>query len=145
MERISKSFSSAGLMTIAALVGLSLGLFGCSEEEDTPGSRYGGSDADSDADMDGDVDGDADWEGIVPGEAWVRVAHLSPDAPAVDIWTGGEVVIEGLEFGQSSAYLAVPEGTYSFHVTPTGTSDVVLSLEDIALDAESRYTAVAFG
>src|SRR6056297_3975493 len=44
------------------------------------------------------------------GAAQVRVAHLSPDAPAVDVLVDGDAVLEGVEFGTVSEYLEVPAG-----------------------------------
>jgi hypothetical protein len=58
------------------------------------------------------------------GEARVRVAHFSPDAPAVDILIGGERVVQGLRFREVSGYLAVPAGSYEVGVAPAGGSPI---------------------
>lgn len=52
-------------------------------------------------------------------KAKVRVYHLSPDAGPVDVATGGNKVITGLDYKQASAYLMVPAGSYTFDVTAT--------------------------
>jgi hypothetical protein len=78
----------------------------------------------------------------------VRVLHLSPDAPGVDVFANGgdEPVVENLEFPDGTEYLDVPAGTYTFDIAPAGTSadDAVLTVPDLELEAGSSYTAVAF-
>jgi hypothetical protein len=80
--------------------------------------------------------------------ARVRVLHLSPDAPGVDVFVNGgaEPVVENLEFPDGTPYLEVPAGSYTFDVAATGTAadEAVLSIEDLELEAGASYTAVAF-
>lgn len=52
----------------------------------------------------------------------IRVAHLSPDTPNVDIYVDGEAVIEGLAFNLMSGWIELPAGSYSIAVAPSGTS-----------------------
>lgn len=77
----------------------------------------------------------------------IRVLHLSPDAPAVDVYVDGIVdpVVSDLAFGEGTGYLSVPAGTYTFRIAPANTSaaDAVLVIEGLALAGEARYTAVA--
>lgn len=54
------------------------------------------------------------------GYCWVRVAHASPDTPAVDIWVNGAVAISNLTFPDVTDYLLLPAGDYNFQVTPAG-------------------------
>ena len=56
--------------------------------------------------------------------AQLRVAHLSPDAPAVDVWLNGEIVsdLTNVPFPAVSAYLTVPAATAQVQVFVTGTS-----------------------
>jgi hypothetical protein len=51
--------------------------------------------------------------------AKVRVYHLSPDAGPVNVAVGGKTVISGLTYKNSSGYLTVPGGAYTFDVTAT--------------------------
>lgn len=37
--------------------------------------------------------------------SYVRVAHLSPDAPAVDVWVDGNIVLEDVAYNGVSSYL----------------------------------------
>jgi len=80
--------------------------------------------------------------------ARIRVIHLSPDAPGVDVFVAGadDPAVEDLEFPDGTPYLEVPPATYTFDVAPAGTSadDAVLSIEDVALDEGRSYTAVAY-
>jgi len=76
----------------------------------------------------------------------IRVVHMSPDAPAVDIYAGADIVVSNLAFGESTDFLEVPEGTYDFTVSPAGTSaaDGVLSINGVMLEKDKSYSAVAF-
>jgi hypothetical protein len=56
------------------------------------------------------------------GLAQVRVAHFSPDTPAVDIYINGEAgAFQALSFGNISGFVQIPAGTYSIAVAPAGT------------------------
>ncbi len=81
--------------------------------------------------------------------ARIRVLHLSPDAPAVDVFVnaGDEATVSSLAFETSTDYLDVPAGTYDFQVAAAGTTaaDAVLSIEGLALAEDVAYTAVAYG
>jgi hypothetical protein len=79
--------------------------------------------------------------------ASVRIAHFSPDAPAVDVYVDGEVVVEGLQFTEVSAFLELPAGTYSVAVAPTDTSidDAVIGPVDWTIEAETFTTIAAVG
>ncbi|ELY58889.1 hypothetical protein C491_08128 [Natronococcus amylolyticus DSM 10524] len=76
--------------------------------------------------------------------AFVRVAHFSPDAPAVDIYADEEPLVEGVEFEDVSEYLAVPAGAYTLSVRPAGEEEEVASF-DVELEAESITTGYAIG
>jgi len=78
------------------------------------------------------------------GEAGLRVAHASPDAPAVDVLVDGAAVVEGLAFREVTDYLEVPAGDYEVAVNVAGTDTTVFGPVDVALAAED-YTAVARG
>ncbi len=80
------------------------------------------------------------------GQANVRFVHASPNAPAVDVAvTAGPVLFDGFEFKESSEYLGVDAGTYDLEVRLAGTSDVVLSLPGVELEAGKVYTVFATG
>lgn len=78
--------------------------------------------------------------------ARIRVIHTSPDAPAVDIAvTGGDVLIENLQFPNASDFLEVPAAAYDLEVRPTGTMDVALELPGVELEAGMVYDVFAVG
>ncbi len=52
----------------------------------------------------------------------IRVAHLSPDTPAVDVYVDGAKVISGLEFNGITGWIELEAGSYSIAVSPAGTS-----------------------
>ena len=77
--------------------------------------------------------------------AQVRVAHLAL-APAVDIAIkGGDVVVPDLAYPDTSGYLDVPPGTYTFEVRAAGTEDVVTEVGPLDLAAGTSSTAFAVG
>ncbi|AHY47809.1 LPXTG cell wall anchor domain [Rubrobacter radiotolerans] len=81
------------------------------------------------------------------GEAQVRVAHLSPDAPNVDIYVNDEPVgaLTNVPYGTVSPYLPLPEGSQNVKVYASGdTSEPVLEA-DVDLSAGSAYTIAAVG
>jgi hypothetical protein len=81
-------------------------------------------------------------------EASIRVLHLSPDAPAVDLYVNGgeEAAITDLAFLESTGFVTLDEGDYTFDIAPS-----MAALEDsvkqvsVSLMGERSYTAVAYG
>jgi hypothetical protein len=84
-------------------------------------------------------------EGMTPnGTARVRAAHMSPDAPNVDIYVDGNAALEGVPFRAVSDYLDVPAGAHQFTVTEAGNQDNAVFDQEVTLEAED-YTLVAAG
>jgi hypothetical protein len=87
------------------------------------------------------------------GTAWIRLAHLSPNTPAVDVYLysfgnpDARVVLHHVAYGDVSGYLAVPGGGYSVAMRPAGaaaTSPPVLS-STARVSSGSAYTVLAVG
>lgn len=78
------------------------------------------------------------------GEAGLRVAHGSPDAPAVDVLVDGGVAVSGLEFRSVTDYLELDAGEYEIAVNVAGTDTTVFGPVTVELEDED-YTAVALG
>ena len=80
------------------------------------------------------------------GKAHVRVVHVSPDAPAVDIAVkGGPVLVPNLVFGKDAGPLPVDAGTYDLEVRAAGTTTVALPINGVQLAAGKIYTVFAVG
>ncbi len=80
------------------------------------------------------------------GTAKLRVAHLSPDTPRVDIVVkGGGKVVRKLAYPQITGYLSLPAGRYTFYVRPAGTRINALTLRNVRVEAGKIYTAWALG
>lgn len=78
----------------------------------------------------------------------IRVMHLSPDAPNVDVFVnaGATAAFADIPFSEGTDYAALPPGVYDFAVRVAGmpTSAVVLPIDDVALTGGNAYTAVAY-
>ncbi|MDP9363778.1 MAG: DUF4397 domain-containing protein [Chloroflexota bacterium] len=88
---------------------------------------------------------DVDLDAVEPGQARVRVIHASPDAEEVDVAvTGGDVLFDGVGFGDATDYQDAAPGTYSFDLR--GEEDRVLAtVPSIAIEAGQVYDIVAIG
>jgi hypothetical protein len=78
------------------------------------------------------------------GGAQVRVAHLSPDAPAVDVLVDGEAVLEGVEFGTVSEYLGVRSGERTVTIQ-TAEDETVVFEGEVSVESQTKYTIAAIG
>lgn len=80
------------------------------------------------------------------GKAHVRFAHLSPDAPAVDVaLKGGAVLFPNFSFKTFSNFTPIDGGSYTLEVRLAGTETVALELPPITLAAGKIYTIFAKG
>ncbi len=77
--------------------------------------------------------------------AFVRFAHLVPDAPAVDILSGGKKVFEVQTFKDVTYYEEVPAGSLTLTVQTTGQNPAKVADVTIRLQAGKRYTVMALG
>lgn len=75
----------------------------------------------------------------------VRVAHLSPDAPAVDVYVNGTKALSNVPFQEVSGYLPVPAGSTNFRVTPANAATPVVIDATVTLNAGGSYTVAATG
>ena len=113
------------------------------EEADTD------TDMDTDTDTDTDTDADTDTDTDSPLEtARVRVAHVAPDAPAVDIcMNGAGAGIANLSFLGTTGFIEIPTGDYEIEVVPTGAdcADAVDVSLNVTLADMDNFTVVAHG
>lgn len=102
--------------------------------------------------------------GAGPGQTMgrLRVVHLSPDAPAVDVCVNpgsgfiGPVLAgagdsDGLAYSEATGYVPVPAATYSVRIVAPGSANCNTALGGlpdvvgVAVAANSDYTAAAVG
>jgi hypothetical protein len=75
-------------------------------------------------------------------EAFLRVLHGSPDAPAVDVRVDGTIVLSDVSYLESSDYLSVDAGDRLIEVSAAGTDVTVIEAE-ANLAEEGFYTVIA--
>ncbi len=78
-------------------------------------------------------------------DAFVRVVHASPDAPAVDVYVDGMRTVAGAAFKAATPYGEVPAGKHKVVVTAAGNKDAVVFEADVDLKAGTYYTVAAVG
>lgn len=82
------------------------------------------------------------------GNARLRVAHLSPDAPSVDVYANDNKVLSNVPFKAVSDYLTVPAAKYTLKVFAAGadakTATPVINA-DATVEAGKDYTVAATG
>jgi hypothetical protein len=142
----SKLFGLTGLLVLALAAGC-----GSSTDDDPDATTdLGGSDSGPGDTGPGDEGPGDEGPGDTPvAKAKVRAIHLSPDAPAVDLFAndGATAAASGLAFPNSTGYLELDAGTYDFDLAPAGqpASASVLAIDDLALEGGTSYTAAAIG
>lgn len=79
--------------------------------------------------------------------ALLRVAHLSPDAPPVDIYLDGNLVtgLAGVEFGAVSGYLEVDAAAHRVQVFAAGSTMNPVIDATVTLAEDSATTVAATG
>lgn len=91
--------------------------------------------------------------GASPGGGWVRLAHLSPNAPAVDVYLynfgnpRARLVLHHVSYGTVSPYQEVPAGDYTVSMRSAGaaaTAQPLLST-GFRVDAGQAYTVAGLG
>src|SRR5580698_1331785 len=87
------------------------------------------------------------------GTGWIRLAHLSPNTPAVDVYlysfdnSKAMIVLHHVAYGTVSPYEAVQAGDYSVAMRAAGassTSQPVLSTS-VTVKADHAYTVAGMG
>ncbi|RQG95468.1 DUF4397 domain-containing protein [Natrarchaeobius chitinivorans] len=73
-----------------------------------------------------------------------RSAHLSPDAPDIDVYVDGELVRESLAYRTVTDYRDLEPGTYTIQVVPAGADldEAVLEETDELGDVDSTLAAI---
>ena len=74
----------------------------------------------------------------------VRVIHLSPNAPGVDILVDGDTLFEDISFGEGTDYVDLNPRTYNVNVVLNTDKSVVLPLK-VTLNPDKIYTIYIIG
>ena len=78
----------------------------------------------------------------------VRVAHGSPDAPAVDVYAGDTLIVPSLALGEMSGHIGLPAGDYTLALRTAGapaTDDPVFETEATIALGMPAVTVAALG
>lgn len=113
------------------------------------GADSGSTDDSSDEEMDGSDDEMNESEDEMDGsegemDASLRVAHLSPDAPNVDVYLDGDAVLEDVPYRTVSDYLELASGSYEVMITAAGDMETVVFDEALEVPA-GEFTVAAVG
>ena len=79
------------------------------------------------------------------GKAHVRVIHMAPNAPKVDVWIDNAKVLSGVRFKEASTFTPLSSGTHTFEVKLENTNTVVISVPNYNLAEKKIYTIFARG
>jgi trimeric autotransporter adhesin len=78
----------------------------------------------------------------------IRVGHLSPDAPAVDVVVNDDLAnpaVAGLTFPTVTGYLSLPPAAYNFKVVDSATQSLTVIDLDATLEIGKAYSVLASG
>lgn len=80
------------------------------------------------------------------GEGLVRLVHLSPDAPMVDVVVADVDIplAENVSFGNATAYVNLPPGEYTFEIRDSENGTVVDTV-DVTVTSETVTTGYVVG
>jgi len=101
--------------------------------------------ADEAFDLEITLDAGSGGEPAEDADASLRAAHMSPDAPNVDVYVDGDAVLEDVPFRAVSDYLSLESGEYEVKITAAGDTDTVVFDSDVPLESGMAYTAAAIG
>jgi hypothetical protein len=90
---------------------------------------------------------------VAASDGWVRIAHLSPQAPAMDMYVypfgnpGRPIVLKDVSYGAVSAYMAVRPGQYTVAMRGFGASasSKPALTTSFMVGAGTAYTLAALG
>lgn len=74
----------------------------------------------------------------------MRIAHLSPDAPAIDVWVDGVLSWTDVDFDIITGYLLLRAGEHRLQFSPAGRAEPVIDIL-ITLQGRAAYTLATLG
>jgi len=84
-------------------------------------------------------------DGEAVDSAGIRAVHLSPDAPAVDVWVDGQLAVEDLAFEDVQGPLPVAPGPHRIEVVAAGTMGPAVIDRQMVFEEGRDYSVIAFG
>lgn len=79
-----------------------------------------------------------------PDDIGILFFHGSPDAPTVDVVTGGTPIIDNASYGDFQGYLEVPAASYELSITPGNDNNTIVAKYQADLGFWKGRTAVIF-
>ncbi|CAN5541152.1 DUF4397 domain-containing protein [soil metagenome] len=81
------------------------------------------------------------------GKSLIRLIHLSPDAPEVDLHidNSSSLLFSEHSFKEASAFKEVNPGTRSLQLKNAGGADMLINLPEVDIQPNKRYTVVIRG
>lgn len=77
--------------------------------------------------------------------SYIRVFHASPNAPAVDVYANGNLLVKNLAYKEVSQYIPVPAGTYNIKVYPSGKMTNPVINTSVSIPENSVFNVAAIG
>ncbi|WP_158991923.1 DUF4397 domain-containing protein [Mucilaginibacter sp. L196] len=80
------------------------------------------------------------------GNASIRLANMSPNAPNVDLVIGGKVIVSNKSYKQVSSFITIPvSGNDTLKIVQTGTSNLLGVVNAVTVQSEGVYTIWLYG
>lgn len=76
---------------------------------------------------------------------YIRVLHAVPNAPAVDVYANGNLIVSNLPYKSKSPYIPVAPGNYNVEVYPAGRRDNPVVRTNLAVPPNTIFNVAAIG
>lgn len=77
--------------------------------------------------------------------SYIRISHASPDAPNVDVYANGNLIVKNLAYKQFTQYLPVPVGNYNITVFPSGQTTNPIINTNVYIPENTIFNIAAIG
>lgn len=82
---------------------------------------------------------------INPREVEIRLAHLSPDAPTLNLFLNDNSEFGNVAYKQVTDYSVISPGDYNVQLRPSDDLDIILAEANFVFDAGKAYTIYGVG
>lgn len=145
--RVKLGAVALALLVVASFAGFggSVATLATAQETTTAGEETTAADEQTTvADNETAAEGEATTMPEEEGDALIRIAHMSPDAPAVDVRVDNQTLYQNVSYGEVSGYVATASGDHSVTILTAENGSVVFE-GNLSLAANERYTITAAG